>query len=164
MTRTRILGIIALPFIIAIAAPPARTATSDDKQIDAEIAKTRKDIQASRERFIKVNMDLSSDEAKSFDPIYAQFSADLAKLGDKRVANIKDFAAHYSDMTADKATELTQRTLELERDRTTLLASYFSKVTQALSAKHAARFVQLELYFEMVLDTKLAQQLPLVLK
>lgn len=158
------LSAFTLLLLIRLPTPLAQQEATSDQKIDNDIALARNEINAARERHIKLNMDLSKAEEDSFDPLYRQFSIDLRKLGDEEVAIIKDFAEHYFNMTDNQASELTTRTLEFERKRTALLASYVPKVTKALSAKQAARFVQLELYFDKALDIQLLQQLPLVLK
>ena len=78
----------------------------------------RADVQSSRKAITAENMNLTADEATKFWPIYDQYAADVAKIGDARVALIKDYAANYDTMTDDQANHFIQRAAAIDQQFT----------------------------------------------
>ena len=105
---------------------------------------------------------LSAADAAKFWPIYNEYDAALAKLNDQRVANIKEYARSYNQMTDAKADELVQNALAYHKQRAELLAKTYDRVKQALGAITAARFVQVEGQLLALIDLQTASQLPVV--
>jgi len=54
-------------------------------------------------------MVLSSDDAAKFWPIYSEYDAELTKLNNQRVENVKEYARTYDQMTDEKADELIKK-------------------------------------------------------
>ena len=77
-------------------------------------------------------MQLSAADAAKFWPIYEQYDEELAKLNDQRVANIKEYASSYDQMTDAKADELIQKAMSYRKQRAELLAKTYESVKQAL--------------------------------
>jgi len=109
-------------------------------------------------------MDLTEDASTTFWPIYRDYTYQLSKLGDRRLALIKDYAAHYTTMTDEKAKSIMKDFFKNHKDRLDLLNSYYAKFEKALGAITAARFVQLESQIQTVVDLQLASELPLIKK
>jgi hypothetical protein len=105
---------------------------------------------------------LSAADAAKFWPIYSAYDTELNKLSDQRVANIKEYARTYSQMTDEKADELIQKALAYRRQRSELLAKYYDRVKQQLGATTAARFVQVEDQLLLIIDLQIDSSLPLV--
>ena len=107
-------------------------------------------------------MVLSTDDAAKFWPIYSEYDAELSKLNDQRIANIKEYAQAYDQMTDEKADELIQKSLAYQKQRAELLAQTYEKVKQALGAVTAARFAQVEHQLLLIIDLQIASSLPIV--
>lgn len=107
---------------------------------------------------------LAMDEATSatFWPIYREYEAELSKIGDARVANIKDYAANYESMTDQKTKELVKTSFSLYEQRTKLVKKYYGKVEKATSTRLAARWAQCEMALNAVVDAQIATELPLI--
>ena len=105
---------------------------------------------------------LSAADATKFWPIYNEYEAELTKLNNQRVANIKEYARTYTQMTDAKADELIQNALAYQKQRGELLAKTYDRVKQALGAITAARFVQVEHQLLSIIDLQVAAQLPIV--
>ena len=86
---------------------------------------------------------MSAAEATKFWPIYSEYDAELTKLNDKRVENIKEYARVYNEMTDEKADDLIQKSLTYQRQRSELLAKTYDRIKQATGAITAARFAQI---------------------
>ena len=61
-------------------------------------------------------MIFTEDEAVKFWPIYQEYQAEIAKLTDRKLGCIKDYANNYEKMTEAKARELADLALQLEAD------------------------------------------------
>ena len=107
-------------------------------------------------------MQLSAADAAKFWPIYEQYDEELAKLNDQRVANIKEYASSYDQMTDDKADELIHKAMSFRKQRAELLAKYYELVKQSLGGITAARFIQVEDQLLLIIDLQIDSSLPVV--
>ena|SRR5258706_446212 len=124
----------------------------------------RSDVKAQKVEIITEVMDFDDADAAKFWPIYRQYDADLTKLGDLKLALIKDYTDHYATLSDAKARELAAGVFDLEHQRTELKKKYFDRLADALSANTAARFFQVENQILMLLDLQVASMLPVVKK
>src|SRR5512145_2274022 len=104
----------------------------------------RSDLKTQKTALLTAAMAFTEQEGAIFWPIYREYELELAKIGDARIANIKDYATNYATMTDVKAKELTDNAFKLEEERLKLQKTYYKKVEKALSATSAARFMQVE--------------------
>jgi len=145
--------------------PPAATASGAEDTRDTNLRAyselLRSDLRAQHVAIITEVMGFTDAEDAKFWPVYRQYEADLAKINDDRMALIKDYAAQYDSLTDDGADKLARRALDLEAKRGALKASYYDKFKSALSAKTAARFIQVENQILLLLDLQIAASLPL---
>jgi hypothetical protein len=77
---------------------------------------------------------------------------------------LKEYAANYGSMTNDKVQSLARRSFELQKQRVDLREAYFKRISQAVSPKTAARFVQVEDRIDLLLNLQLASNIPMVQK
>jgi len=142
-------------------APPA-AAEEEPREVNlrAYVELLRSDLRAEKTAIIAGVMQFTDAEDQKFWPIYREYEAELAKINDDRIANIKDYAEHYDQLTDEVADRLIQRALEIQGRRGTLLGTYYNKLKAALSAKTAARVIQVENQLLLVLDLQIAASLP----
>jgi hypothetical protein len=122
----------------------------------------RKDVRQQKAEIMGAIMVLSADDAAKFWPIYSEYDAELTRLNDKRVENIKEYARTYNQMTDEKADELIQKSLANQKQRADLLATTYDRVKQAVGAVTAARFAQVEHQLLLIIDLQIASSLPVV--
>jgi hypothetical protein len=136
-------------------------ASAQQKNIQEYINLQRADVRQQKAEMMGAVMLLSAEDATKFWPIYNDYDAELTKLNDQRVANIKEYACTYTQMTDEKADELIHNGLSYRKQRSELLAKTYDRVKQALGAITAARFVQVEDQLLSIIDLQIASQLPL---
>jgi hypothetical protein len=141
------------------AAPPESDA---QKNMQAYIDLMRSDVRQQKAEIMGAVMLLSAQDATKFWPIYSDYDAQLTKLNDQRVENIKEYARAYEQMTDEKADELIQKSVAYQKQRAELLAQTYDKVKQALGAVTAARFAMVEHQLLLIIDLQIASSLPLV--
>ena len=142
----------------------ATSSTEDakEKNLDVYINLLRSDVRQQKAEIMGAVMLLSADDAAKFWPIYSEYDAELTKLNDRRVANIKEYADNYDEMTDAKADELIQKSLAFQKERSELLAKTYEQVKQSLGAITAARFVQVEHQLILIIDLQIVSRLPVV--
>ena len=136
-------------------------ADAQDKNLQAYIDLLRTNVRQQKAEIMGAVMLLSTDDAAKFWPIYAEYDAELTKLNNQRVENIKEYARTYNQMTDEKADELIHNALAYRKQRSELLAKSYDRVKQALGAITAARFVQVEDQLLSIIDLQIAAELPL---
>mgnify|MGYP001817852786 FL=1 len=141
---------------VFIVSPMAQEKPAENMQLVREKIKTDKKL------FIAQNMNLTESEAKVFWPVYENYQKDLAKLVDKTVKLVENYAANYQTMTEEAAKELINGYLAIEGERVTLMKSFLPKFRKVLPEKKVARYYQLENKIVAVVSYGLAKQIPLV--
>jgi hypothetical protein len=135
---------------------------AEDQQVDRYVTLLRTDLKAEKAAIVVNNMHFTEAEANAFWPVYREYQKELSKLGDEKVALIKDYAAHLDTLDEEKAKELTTRAMTLEEQRLNLVKKYIDEFGKVLSAKQVARFFQLEMQMQRIVDVQVAAELPLV--
>ena len=107
-------------------------------------------------------MPLTDSETQAFWPVYDQYTAELTKLGDQKYALIKEYAESYSTMTDAQADDWTKRLLKMDSDVVALRIKYQPSFRKILPPKKAALYGQVERQAQMMIDTSIAMQVPLV--
>ena len=143
----------------AVASPEA---DAQKKNIQAYVDLMRRDVKQEKAEIMGAVMVLSAEDAAKFWPIYSEYDAELTKLNDQRVENIKEYARTYDQMTDEKADELVQKSLAYQNQRAELLAKTYDRVKQAVGAVTAARFIQVEHQLLLIIDLQIASSLPVV--
>ncbi len=139
-----------------VAQPPS------DPGPDQYIEMLRKDVRSLRKQIVAANLDLTDDEAVKFWPIYDQYTADLRKINDTKVALIKDYARNYTTMTDEQAEAYVRGRAAVDESVNRLRLKYFPVFHRVLSGKTAATFFQIDWRISQMIDLQLASQMPLI--
>jgi hypothetical protein len=142
------------------AASPEADAQKKNLQVYVDLL--RKDIRQQKAEIMGAVMLLSAEDAAKFWPIYNEYDAELTKLNDHRLENIKEYARTYNNMTDEKADELIQKSLAYQKQRAELLAKTYEGIKQAVGGITAARFAQVEHQLLLIVDLQIASSLPVV--
>jgi hypothetical protein len=152
-------GVLSSPLA---SAQGRETQQQGNQQIDRYIAMLRNDLTAQKAAIIVSNMHLTEAETEAFWPVYRKYNKELDKVGDARVAVIKDYATHLDSVDDKKAKELTAQALKVEEQRLGVIKKYIGEFGKVLSARQVARFFQLEMQMQRMVDLQVASELPLV--
>lgn len=147
----------------APAAKSTKDAAADtrEKNVQEYIELLRSNVRQNKSEIMGAVMQLSAADAAKFWPIYADYTGELTKVNDLRVANIEEYASTYNDLTDQKADELVQNAMQYQKQRAELLAKYYDRMKQALGGVTAARFLQVESQLLLIIDLQIASSLPL---
>ncbi len=131
---------------------------------DSYIEVLKSELKTDKKAIITETMGFTETESQAFWPIYNEFEHELSKLSDKRIANIKDFAANYDSLSDKKADELIKNSFSYLNNRLDLNKKYYEKFAKALTPTVAAKYMQLENQIQLILDLSIAANLPLAKK
>ena len=136
---------------------------NDASQTDSDdfIELLRKDVRSQKKQIIAENMDLSDAEAEKFWPVYDQYSAELSKIYDTKIALLNDYAENYSSMTGEQAENYIRKRAEVEQSIMQLRVKYIPAFRKVLSGRETALFYQLDWRLGLAIDVELVQ-VPLI--
>jgi Spy/CpxP family protein refolding chaperone len=123
----------------------------------------KQDLKAQKKDVITKGMQtFTSEEAKRFWPIYDAYNRELENFLDARVALLKAYADDFDKMTDAKATDLLNRRLNIQRQRTKLDDKYREQFATALSPRRLVRFYQIEHQLELMVELQAVSQIPMM--
>jgi len=121
-------------------------------------------IRADKKLVVATNMELTESEAKDFWPIYEQYQKDLQKIN-RRMANLLESYAddfRNKSLTDEKAKNLIDEALKIDRAEADLKSTYAPKLSKALPITKAVRYLQIENKIRAVVKYDIASGVPLV--
>jgi len=140
-------------------APPAE---SREVNLRTYIELLRSDVRSQKVAILTELMEFTEAEDAAFWPIYREYDVELSAINDDRLRLIGDYAKNYEAMTDETADRIARGAIDLEGRRHALKQKYYDRVKGALSAKQAARFLQVENQLLMIIDLQIAASLPIV--
>ncbi len=164
MKTMKILGLVAVVAMAVIFS--GRTVaqnSSSDAAVDAYIDAMRADFRADKIDLITAAMQFNQKDAAAFWPVYKRYQAEVTALNDERVQLIKTYADKWTTMTDADAKSLAQKSLDLEGRRNDVRKKYFAEFNQVLPGLTVAKFFQLEHRLDLLVDLKIASELPSLL-
>lgn len=146
------------------ASAPAAADAADTRDVNlrAYVELLRSDVRSQKVAILSEMMDFTEQEDAKFWPIYREYDLDLSRINDDRIALIQEYATNYEQMTDPVADKLARGALDLEARRNALKLQYYDRLKTALSARTAARFLQVENQLLMILDLQISAALPVV--
>ncbi len=153
----------AVLFLLASAVVlPSADALAQGAYIESYIQLMRADVKAEKVAIITEYMEFAEEESAAFWPVYREYEFELSKLGDTRVALIKEYAEHYDLLGNEKAKELAKTFFDLEERRTSLKRKYYRKMEKVLPARTVTQFFQIENRINLLIDVQVAAEVPLI--
>jgi hypothetical protein len=121
-------------------------------------------LKADKKLIVAKYMELTESEAKRFWPVYEEYQNDLQKINERLLNMLQSYAADYRNqsLTDEKAKKLLDEWIAIDNDDAKRRASYVPKVLKALPAKKAARYLQIENEYRILMKYDLAVTVPLV--
>lgn len=120
-------------------------------------------LKADKKLIVSNYMELTEAEAKRFWPVYDDYQKDLQTLNERLLAMLRSYAADYrgKSLTDEKAKKLLDEWIALEQDEVKQRKGFVPKVMKALPAKKAARYLQIENEYRLLIRHDLAATVPL---
>ncbi|MBV8827911.1 MAG: hypothetical protein JO108_01645 [Acidobacteriaceae bacterium] len=129
---------------------------------ESHVALLRSEIQTRKTDLIQQNLTLSDDQARKFWPLQRSYENDLSKLDDSGLDFIRAYAKNWDDLNDEMARSLGKRVLNYHKKRDDLHGKYFDRISKEISPTVAAKFFQIELELEDLVDLRVASSMPLI--
>ena len=137
---------------------------AQDKSADMNMQILRDKLKADKKVVVAANMQLTDAEAKAFWPIYDAYQNDLKAINERLGNAILAYADAYKagpipDATAKKFLD---EAIAIDDAEAKLRKDYAAKLTAAIPAAKAARYLQIESKIRAVIRYEMAAAIPLV--
>ena len=125
---------------------------------------THEKLKADKKLIVAKYMELTESEAKNFWPVYEEYQKDLQKMNERLGSLLQSYATEYrnNSLSDEKAKQLLDEWIAIDNDDAKRRASYVPKVMKVLPPKKAARYLQIENEYRIMLKYDLAVTVPLV--
>ena len=125
---------------------------------------THEKLKADKKLIVAKYMELTDSEAKKFWPVYEEYQKDLQKMNERLGSLLQSYATDYrsNSLSDEKAKQLLDEWIAIDNDDAKRRASYVPKVMKVLPPKKAARYLQIENEYRIMLKYDLAVTVPLV--
>ena len=149
-------------FAAAPAFPQSQTAGNDKPTNNMEIIHEK--LKADKKLIVAKYMELTESEANNFWPVYDEYQKDLQRSNERLRNLLESYATDYRNksLSDEKTKKLLDEWVALEQDEGKRRSAFAPKVLQALPAKKAARYLQIENEYRILLRYDLATAVPLV--
>jgi hypothetical protein len=130
-------------------------------QVATDVALTRAQIQKDRQTIIAGAMHFTEDESLAFWPAYRDYRLDMARVGDRLVKVITEFAGADAKLNDEQATRLLDEYLSIKAKEVSVRQKHVSLFRKILPPAKVTRFFQLENKLDAVVNYELAAAIPL---
>lgn len=154
--KTILASLIAASLLLcALALSQPSWAQTSQKQLDIAAAR------AQRKATVGANMNLTPDEAKKFWPVYDAYEAQMDRIEDRHVRELKDFAAKYQSYTDADAKKKLDEVFAIQQARLDVQKDFAPKFLGVISQIKVTRFYQIDNKIQALIQCDIAQLVPL---
>jgi hypothetical protein len=125
-----------------------------------EIALIQSAFGLEKRAMIEEYMGLPNNSA--FWPAYEAYEIERRELMKQRILIINEYLENFDTMTDAKADEIALRTIKNNANFASLHGKHFKKIKKAVSAKDAAKFLQLDTYIQNTILLAITESLPFI--
>ncbi len=147
---------LALALILAIAPAAAAQNVDDAIELGRSLAET------GRQAVAAASLELSEAESAEFWPAYREYQSAIARVDDRFVDLIGDYARGFGSLTDEQAKSMAKDYFAIEKDRLSVRKKYFKKFRKIVGDKKAVRFLQVENKMDAIMRFGLAKEIPLM--
>lgn len=153
---------IAMLPILCLAGAAALGKEMSQSDLDKNIELMRSNVRYEKSNWIRANVPMTEHESEVFWPLYRRYQAELTKVGEERLALIKEYADNHENLSDSRARALLDRSFAIDSKLQTLRRLYKNEFLTVLPPKVVARFFQVEHRLNLLIDLEVAAQIPLV--
>jgi len=108
-----------------------------------------KKIEAYKTKFITEELDLSTEEAQKFWPVYNEYNKKLQVIFNDRLENMshREVREKWDELSEEQLEQFTLKELEKQKKIAELKIAYFDKFKAAVGSRKAATFFRAEMEF-----------------
>jgi len=153
---------IGVVLLLALAPPAFAQVNPAFADVSDEIEMIRSLGRMERKAVVEANMQLTPAESQAFWTIYNEYEAERARVNDRAVRVVTDYAAVYPEVGDARAKTLLTESFDVDADLIALKKKYSRRLEKVLAPSRVARFFQIERKLDAVQNIRLAEDIPLV--
>jgi Spy/CpxP family protein refolding chaperone len=159
--KTKLLAAMALTLTCPAwaADPPKAQPAPTQEEIVAEF---RNDLMARRADVIAKGLTLTSDQAAKFWPLFDQYQKEQDVIVNAQLEQVKTYADHFQNLSDEDALNYINSLLTRDQEMLELRRKWLAKFQKVVSAKTAARAIQIDRRLSIVTEIRMSQQVPLL--
>lgn len=157
MSRKTIIATFAAASLLICTLGLNRLALAQTSQKQLDIAAAR----AQRKATVGANMNLTPDEASKFWPVYDAYEAQMDRIEDRHVKELKEFAAKYQNYTDADAKKKLDEVMAIQQARLDVQRDFIPKFLAVVSQIKVTRFYQIDNKIQALIQCDIAQLVPL---
>ena len=161
-SSTKLLAFLMPVFLLTGASIAQESSLSPTEE--AELQQTRAMLKGAREDILNEEMRFTEEEAASFWPVYERYQASLQTVRDRFAVVLVSYTRAYraGTVTEQHANEFVENYLDIQSEVLIIKKDYLNDFRDALPARKAARFYQLDNKIETELEYQLSLIIPLM--
>ena len=139
-------------------------AQDDRDAVLNEIEQARSIGQEQWKQLVALNLTLSEQEAGGFWPVYDEYRSAMAKVNDRLLTLITDYADSFNSnsLTDKEAKRLVEEYLSIQEQEVKTKKKYLKKFQKVLPAKKVMLFYQIDNKMMSMIKAGIALEVPLV--
>jgi Spy/CpxP family protein refolding chaperone len=163
MNSRRIKSALILFGLLATSLSMAQGAASTASD-DAGMNEARTLLSVARKDILREELRLSEEQAAAFWPVYYRYQTELQVVRDRFAEILGAYSQAYraGTVSEEQASQLIDDYLDIQSDVLTIKKSYLKDFRDALPARMAARFYQIDNKIEIELEYQLSLVVPLI--
>jgi len=122
----------------------------------------KSDMKTEKKIIITEAMQFSENDSKIFWDLYGDYELKMDKLANKRIEYIKEFANNYPNVSNETADDIMEKAFDYFEDRLDLKKDFYDDVKDKLGAFTAAKYIQLDMQMQLIIDVQISAALPLL--
>lgn len=138
----------------------AASVFAQDPGTSLEVA--RKEMQTYGVEIVGTAMNLDPAISDQFWSIYREYEVEREKIGDRKVALLREYIEVLEDLSDHQAMDVAKRSFAIQEDLLNLNKKVYKAMEKQLSARVAARFIQVMNQIDAVVSSQLSRELPLI--
>jgi len=146
---------LACLFTLVTTLPASAQGAPSQKQLN--IAAMR----AERKAVVGANMPMTKDEETVFWPLYDAYEAQMDKIEERHIKEVREFVASYNTLTDSDATKKLDEVMSIQQARLNVQKAYVPKFRAVLSSIQTTRFFQVDGKIRALVQCQIAQMVPL---
>ncbi len=160
----RLFWTVTLSFALLVGAEAIAQTSEPAANTNSEMRQARALLSAERENIVREEMRLSDDESAAFWPVYERYQADLQIVRDRYAELLTNYLDAYraGTVSAEMANQIIDDFLQIQGELLKIKEKYLSDFRNALPARKAARFYQIENKIQLELESQLSMVVPLI--
>ena len=159
--KTKLLAAMVLTLTCpawAADSPQAQAAPTQEEIL----ADFRNDLMARRADVIAKGLTLTSDQAAKFWPLFDAYQKEQDVIVNEQLEQVKAYADHFQSLSDEDALNYLNSLLTRDQKMLDLRRKWLAKFQKVVSAKTAARAIQIDRRLSIVTEIRMSQQVPLL--